>query len=305
MEPGKVVPMKLMTAGEVPRGNFVYQLKWDGVRILSFVSASGVVLQNKQLRIRTSQYPELQKLQKLLVARQAVLDGEIVVPTDGLRTSFQSVIRRDFASNPSVIKSLSHTLPIHYIIFDILQLDGRIITAMPLEERLSLLRRQVHPDGENVTLIEDFTDGPALYIATKEMGMEGIVAKEKTSAYVPGERSSLWQKIKHRMAETFIVLGYTTRDGFVNSLVLGSTNPEEIYQIKGRAGSGLTSEHVRMLTAELPKLRLTLRPPGFPKDAIPVHPYLQVDIEFMEWTEDGVVRAPSIKGFAVRGEQLG
>jgi len=305
VEPGQVVPMKLMTAGEVPRGNFVYQLKWDGVRILSFVSTNGVILQNKQLRIRTAQYPELQKLNTLLKARQAVLDGEIVVPTEGLRTSFQSVIRRDFASNPGVIKSLAQAIPIHYIIFDILQLDGQNITSTPLEERLSLLRRYVQPDGENVTLIEDFPDGPALYAATKEMGMEGIVAKEKTSAYLPGQRTSLWQKIKHRLRQTFIVLGYTTREGFVNSLVLGSATSEGGFQIKGRAGSGLTSEHIQMLTAELPKLHMASRPPGFPKDATPVHPYLLVDIEFMEWTEDGVVRAPSVKGFSVRGEQLG
>lgn len=297
--------MKLMTAGEVPRGNFVYQLKWDGVRILSFVSSSGVILQNKQLRIRTEQYPELQRLPRLIDARQAVLDGEIVVPTEGLRTSFQSVIKRDFTSNPGTIKALSQTLPIHYIVFDILQLDGQTITTTPLEERLSLLRRFVHPDGENVTLIEDFPDGQALYFATKEMGMEGIVAKDKASAYLPGERTKLWQKIKHRLRETFIVLGYTTRGGLVNSLVLGSAETERGSQIKGRAGSGLTAEHIRMLTAELPKLHLVARPLGFPKDATPVHPYLQVDIEFMEWTEDGVVRAPSIKGFSVRGEQLG
>ncbi|KAF0194252.1 MAG: DNA ligase (ATP) [Bacillota bacterium] len=297
--------MKLMTAGEVPRGNFIYQLKWDGVRMLSFVSVSGVILQNKQLRIRTAQYPELQKLPRLLKARQAVLDGEIVVPTEGLRTSFQSVIRRDFASNPSVIKVMSQTLPIHYIIFDILQLDGQTIATTPLEERLSLLRRYVRPDGENVTLIEDFPDGLALYAATKEMGMEGIVAKEKASAYLSGERTSLWQKIKHRLRETFIVLGYTTRDGLVNSLVLGSAEAEGVYLFKGRAGSGLTSEHIHMLTAELPKLHIASRPQGFPKDGTPVHPHLQVDIEFMEWTEDGVVRAPSIKGFSVRGEQSG
>lgn len=302
MKPGEVVPMKLMTAGEVPRGNFVYQLKWDGVRILAFVDSNKVVLQNRQLRLRTAQYPELKALHSHLKARQAVLDGEIVVPAVNARTSFQGVIRRDFATSADAIKGLMQTLPIHYIVFDILMLNEQAVMAEPLEERLRLLRQYVVPDGENVSIIEDFQDGATLFAATKQMSLEGIVAKQLGSMYLPGERTSLWQKVKHRLRQTFAVLGYTTRDGVVNSLVIGSATPEGGYQLSGRAGSGLSSEQVRMLTKELPRLHSGQRLPGFPRGAIPVYPYLHVDVEFMEWTEEGLVRAPSIKGFSGGGE---
>jgi len=301
MQPGKIVPMKLVTAGEVPRGDFVYQLKWDGVRMLAFVSKEGVVLQNRQLRIKTAQYPELQVLTELLQGRHAILDGEIVAPTEGLRTSFQSLIRRDFATNPGVIRELRGSIAIHYVVFDILSLDNSQLVELPLIERASLLRQTLMPNS-TVSLIEDFYDGEALFTATKQMGLEGIVAKDKNSPYLVGERNPVWQKIKHRLAETFKVVGYTTRGSQVNALVLGCSLPTGGYRITGRAGSGLTAEHVRMLTQELPKLRLPINPPGFPREAIAIHPYLEVDIEFMEWTEDGVVRAPSIKGFRIGGE---
>lgn len=305
MHLGSLVPMKLMTAGELPRGDFIYQLKWDGIRMLAFVDAHGVSLQNRKLRIRTDQYPELQRLRKLLGARQAILDGEVVVPAKGLRTSFQSVIRREFTVNPQGVRTLAQELPIHYIVFDMLMLNDQPIVETPLEERLSQLRHTLIPDEGLVSVIEDFSDGAALFAATKKMHLEGIVAKARLSPYKLGERTSLWQKIKHRLRETFTVLGYTLRDGSVNALLLGQARIEGGYSIVGRAGSGLSTEQIRVLTHELPKLRLPQVPSKFPRDVIAVHPHLSVDVEFMEWTEDLVVRAPAIKGFSVGGVQIG
>lgn len=305
MQPGAVVPMKLTAAREVPNGNFIYQLKWDGVRMLSFLNNGNLVLQNRQLKLRTAQYPELDILFGLFRGREAVLDGEIVVLRDELCTCFRSVLRRDSASEPKTVRALRQELPIHYVVFDILSLNGWPLLTRPLEERLELLKEHLSVDASTVSIVESFPHGDSLFAAARQMKLEGIVAKERVSPYLPGERTKLWQKIKHKLKDVFAILGYTTRQGYVNALVLGFPLPEGGYRLAGRAGSGLNSEQVHVLTRELPKLRLPNAPRGFPSDAVPVHPSLQAEVEFMEWTDDLLVRAPAIKGFSVRSEYNG
>ena len=301
--------MKLWSMEKVPQGDYVFQVKWDGVRMLAFVGREGVVLQNRNLALRTKQYPELQVLSHLLHCDASILDGEVVAPRISTQavpaggTSFQALLRRDFATNSSSISTLMQEIPIHYVVFDMLSMDSRSILHLPLEERLELMRQNLSADELNVSLIEDFSDGEALHTATRQSGYEGVVAKEKGSPYLPGQRVPLWQKIKHRLRDSFPVIGYTMRDDRVNSLVIGVKNANHTFRVAGKVGSGLTEYQISLLTIELPNLATTIDYIGFPRDAVPVHPYLMADVEFMEWTDDNVVRAPSLKGFSFGGEE--
>jgi bifunctional non-homologous end joining protein LigD len=300
MKPGEVTPMEMRQCRAVPHGGYVYQVKWDGVRILAFATPDGVILQNRRLRMRTRQYPELQEITALFRGGRAVLDGEVVSPRVDGTTSFQALLRRDFASNAAAIGALSEQVPIRYVVFDILSLHGVSLLNLPLEQRLYKLRETL-PQKGHIAIIEDFRDGDLLYEATRQACMEGIVAKKTDSPYVPGQKVSTWLKVKHRLRDTFVVIGYTIRTGRVNALIIGVKDTEGNIRPVGRVGSGLTEAQIDILSCELPKLRTDCSTAGIMGDSVAVHPVLLAEVEFMEWTEDLMVRAPSLKGFSFGG----
>lgn len=305
MRPGQVTPMLLTSASEIPSGEYIFQRKWDGVRMLSFVARGRVTLQNRRLNLRTEHYPELAVLADALSATAAILDGEVVVLREGGRTSFPAILRREGATNPQAARRLRESLPVHYMVFDMLELDGCSITHLPLEVRSAMLSERLAQHVGIVHIVESCTDGPALYEDTKLTGAEGIVAKAKGSRYFIGQRTFAWQKIKHKLREEFIVVGYTLRAGQVNSLLVATEAEGGGYNLCGRVGSGLTNEHIKLLTQELPRLSLPCAPEGFPRGTTAVQPVLLADVEFMEWTETLKIRAPVIKGFAPRIKAYG
>ncbi len=280
--------------------DFLYQFKWDGVRMLAFLQEDKVKLVNKRGHERTLQYPEMQHLPQMVRARQAVLDGEIVVLKGG-RPSFPTVMRRDQASQARTIEHLQHTLPINYMVFDILEADRELLLDKPLEYRQEQLRQKI-TNNDFLQLVEDFSQGVALFNSVCAMGLEGIVAKRRQSHYIPGKRHRDWLKVKCRLKQNCLIGGYTLRGRVVNSLLLGVYQDNRFLYV-GRAGSGLTSEQQEVLSSGFPPLRRDKSPfenlSHHPAGCYFVEPHLGVRVEFQEWTEEMHFRAPVIKEFAV------
>ena len=275
---------------------FLFQVKWDGIRILAVIDNKTRLI-NKHMRDKTAQYPELQNLGGSLPVSSAVLDGEVVVLKDG-QPSFPSIIRRDKA-NIQNVHYLKALLPVDYMVFDLLYLDGQDLRSKPIEHRLELLQPLI-TNQANLHPVEDFLAGKSLFAAVLNMGMEGIVAKKKGSRYSPGKSHQDWLKVKCRRTQTCLLGGYTLRGKLVNSLLLGVFRDGSLFYV-GRAGSGLTTAQQEILSKQLPPLKINdspfVNPPSGRKGYHYVRPHIGVLIEYLEWTEDLNLRNPVIKGF--------
>jgi DNA ligase D-like protein (predicted ligase) len=280
---------------------FAFQPKWDGVRMLAFLSRGRVRLQNRRLRDRTAAYPELASLPSRVQAEEAILDGEVMVLVRG-RPSFPAVMRREgSASGPPVLRPGDHLL---YAVFDLLHLDGRDLGDHPWRERQEILRSRLE-EGGPLRLTPSTADGPALWEAVVQEGLEGVVAKRILSPYVSG-RSRHWLKVKPRRRGDFVVGGFTRTPEGVGALLCGlypSSLPEQGLWYVGRVGTGFSSPLRRALAERLAGLEVPhppfINPP--PLRSLEVRwtaPLLTVTVDFAEWTEGLKLRAPSFTGFS-------
>ena len=179
-------------------------------------------------------------------------------------------------------------------------------TSLPLTERRERLEQLVVPSGV-VQVSGVFDDGDALYEAAKEQGLEGVMAKKAASRYKEGARGGDWLKIKTHGRQEFVICGWTKgqgrRSGTFGSLVLGVREGKE-YRWVGNVGTGFNDKTIdELLTKLRPLERATsvfAAPPKMPKirkgDVVWVEPKLVCEVEFLEWTHDGHLRAPSFQG---------
>jgi DNA ligase-1 len=203
-------PMLLNKADAVPTGsNYLHQLKIDGIRCLMHYSPSGIKLSSRHLTDMTRQFPEITSLK--LNATDTILDGELcVLDEQSNQPSFEKTMTR-FQASGAKVGQYAKSLPATYFAFDILQLngDGSLIHK-PLTERLKILKEVMVPT-DHLVMLESYEDGQALFGATKNMGLEGIVSKPKDSPYLLGKRA-LWLKNKHFMIDTVEVIGIRKGD---------------------------------------------------------------------------------------------
>lgn len=295
---GIIAPMEVLPADKpFDDPDFVYQVKWDGVRMISYLTHNGLILINRRLHFRTEQYPELQELIRLVKVLPAVLDGEVVVLKNG-KPSFSSVMSRDLTSSPRQISQLKKLMPIHYMVFDILY-ASRDLRNQPLQERQAVLNQVLIP-ADNIHLVEDFDRGSTLMDAVKSQDLEGIVAKRRSSLYISGKKHRDWYKIKYRRVQNCVVGGYTLRGTLINSLLLGVYQDQQLIYV-GRAGTGLKESEWGILTRELPASSISYSPfsnKPFSSRYHFVKPQLVVRVEFAEWTETLTLRSPVITGFS-------
>lgn len=296
-------PIKPMEPKSRPRpfdsDRHIFQVKWDGVRILSFINGREVRLQNRKLRDRTLQYPEMQSLSQQISGREVILDGEMIALKDG-KPSFSRILRRDLAARGT--KERVQEIPVVYMVFDLLYADDRDLTKLPWEERDGMLKKLLTPGG-NVQITESiFGRGIDFYRAVVEEGLEGVVAKERSSPYLIGGKTSLWEKIKPRKDMNCVVGGYIWEGGKIKSLLIGAYQEGNL-RFLGRAGSGLGEKDLEELTKVLPGLRQEespfLPPPKRPKNWYWVRPLLTLKVEYMEFTSEGQLRHPTVKGFLI------
>jgi bifunctional non-homologous end joining protein LigD len=249
---------KPMLAKEVanPFSNkdWIFEIKWDGFRALAYIN-NRVRLMSRNNKDFTGNFPELQELGQL--AKDVVLDGEIVVIKNG-KASFQAIQERGKAVKARDIQNERISSPVEYIVFDILEKDGKPLISLPLTERKRILRDSLR-EGEHVT-ISDFIEGrgEAYFKAAMEKGIEGIMAKRKNSSYQPGVRSSDWLKIKKLKSCDCVIFGFTkgtgARRATFGALILGVYDGK-IPVFVGKVGTGFTERLLKTLAAKFTSLK--------------------------------------------------
>lgn len=282
--------------------NWLFEIKWDGYRAVAFLENGDVRLVSRNHNDLTARFSELRGLAESLQAKNAILDGEVVVLDDQGRPSFSLMQQRTGLRSHGRQTTPRGDLPILYYVFDLIYLDGYDLRKVALDERKRVLRALVR-DSEIVRYSEHFAgNGKALFNVAKEKGLEGIIAKKANSCYEE-RRSREWQKIKITQTVDCVIGGYTDPEGsrqYFGSLMLGLYNEKKQLIHVGNAGTGFNHALLKAISAVLKGIDSSSNPftgPTEPKKAHWVKPTRVAEVKFTEWThetnEGGVkLRAP-------------
>jgi bifunctional non-homologous end joining protein LigD len=303
--PERLVPMMARPSDKLPRPErgWSYEVKWDGVRAIAYVQPGRLRLESRNLNDITDAYPEVRGILTDLGMHEAVLDGEIVAFDDNGRPSFERLQSRMHVTSPSAVRRLTGSTPVVYAIFDVLYLDGHSLMDLPYTERRERLE-QLELGGPAWRVPSVHRDaGKRLLEATASQGLEGVVAKRLDSHYEPGRRTGAWLKIKHVRRQELVIGGWIPGEGRrarrIGALLMGY-HRDGTFVYAGRVGTGFTEKTLNELLGKLEPLRRDTSPfgsaPKLPREAVFVEPSLVAEIEFREWTNEGVLRAPSFKG---------
>ena len=280
--------------------------KWDGMRAVAHVSAGGgLVLRSRTGRDVTAAYPELAELPRLLDGRRAVLDGEIVAMDPAGRTDFGRLQQRIGLTNAGDIDRIRRRIPVAYLIFDILRLDGIPRIDLPLDDRRRLLE-SLHIAGTFCLVPPQLTGDPATVLAqTKADGWEGLIAKKADSRYQPGARSPAWIKLKNEHTLLAAVIGWQPGQGrrtdTIGSLLLAvPTDDHTGWRYIGKVGTGFTDRTLTELTATLTPLQQPTPAAPVPRPdartARWVTPTIVGEVAYTEFTHLGTLRQPRWRG---------
>lgn len=297
--PERIEPMAARTGGlPVDDVAFAYEVKWDGIRAVARLDRGHFDLTGRNGTDYTLRYPELRPLGRALGATRAIVDGEIVAFDDSGRPSFERLQSRMHLSGKTAIERRARELPVSYVIFDLLWLDGHLTTSLAYRDRRRLLD-ELDVNGPSWrTPAAHAGDGAALLAATREQGLEGIVAKRIDSAYEPGRRAGAWIKVKNVLRQEVVIGGWSPGEGgraaTLGAICVGVHDGDGKLRYAGKVGSGFTGETLDLVTRELAALRrdsspFTGRQP--PRGTVFVEPELVAEVEFREWTRTGTLRA--------------
>lgn len=303
--PPAIEPMLATPGGEpFDSKDWLFDVKWDGVRALAAIDRGTLRLTTRRGNDVTSQYPELEELASRLSARNGLIDGEIIALDEGVRPSFERLQQRSSTPQPS--SHLLSTTPVHYIAFDLLWLDGRSLMDEPLVERLALLKRLLVPSDHVQMSTPVENKGRAFFEQAKKLGLEGVIAKKKSSGYKPGRRTPDWIKIKAVKRQDCVIVGWTpgrgSRGATLGALVLGVyRGPTLTYA--GHVGTGFTENMLKEMLKTLEPLEIDQPPieppPTREVDLRRVHwvrPELVCEVEYLEFTKQGRLRGVSYEG---------
>jgi bifunctional non-homologous end joining protein LigD len=307
--PEHLVPM-LASPGKVPQrpSEWGFEVKWDGIRAITYWRPGRMRVESRNLNDITSRYPELRALGETLGAHEVVLDGEIVAFGEDGKPSFERLQRRMHVGSDGTVRRLAREMPVTYMLFDLLYLDGELTAGLPYSQRRERLAALSLNGGAWQTPAHHVGEGRELLAATAELRLEGVIAKRLRSPYRPGERSTAWLKIKNVNRQELVIGGWLpgkgARGGRLGALVVGyyedPGDPDSL-RYAGRVGTGFDDAELRRLSDELASRRRRTSPfasrgAAPPREARFVEPELVAEVEFSEWTRDGVLRQPSYKG---------
>ena len=286
-----------------PEGElWLHETKFDGYRLLGFVSNSTARIRTRNGKDWTESFPSLTAALQKLSAKSAVLDMEAVVVDAEGKSSFQAL--------QSALGSAGEPRKIMGYVFDLLQLDGEDVTKLPLIERKEKLRGLLKRSNRQMTLRYSdhiLGDGSKVFTRACEAGLEGIVSKRGDASYVAGRQNS-WLKTKCVQRQEFIILGFSgarTGDRALGALYLGYRKDDAI-RYAGKVGTGFSMQGAREL-AELFKKLATEKPTMTRAETKGmtaaewrsihwIKPILLCEVAFTEWTQDGRIRHPSFQG---------
>jgi bifunctional non-homologous end joining protein LigD len=305
--PERIEPMKA-TLSKLPKKDedYGYEVKWDGVRAIAYCEPGTVRLESRNLRDVTAQYPEIGRLARELGGREVVLDGEIVTFDKSGRPSFQRLQRRMHVASEAEVRRRARETPVVYMVFDVLFQEGRDLMGLAYEERRELLEELELEGPAWQTPAYHRGDGAGLLAASREQGLEGVIAKRLGSRYVPGRRSRDWLKVKNVRSQEVVIGGWLPgkgrREGEIGALLVGYYERDDDgarLRYAGKVGTGFDAADLGLLAERLAPLRRKTSPfegrqPQ--KGAVFVAPRLVAEAEFTEWTAAGTLRHPSYKG---------
>ncbi|WP_342023199.1 ATP-dependent DNA ligase [Arthrobacter citreus] len=284
-----------------------FEMKWDGVRAIVDVTPEGTRLISRNGNDMTAAYPELQELGRYLNGERAVLDGEIIAVNKAGRPDFGLLQPRMHLTKKRDIDAAAARTPVHLMLFDLLWLDGNSLLELPYTQRREILQQAVEPAGEDGHVQVP----PALEMSmdeavdsSRELGLEGVMAKRLDSTYSPGRRSKSWIKLKNSFTQEVVIVGWRpgkgNRASKIGSLLVAVPDGHDLAYI-GRVGSGLSERDLALVGGKLKKLaRKTAPLDGVPgadaSDAQWVRPVLVGEVTYSERTGTGKLRHPAWRG---------
>jgi bifunctional non-homologous end joining protein LigD len=310
--PASLVPLSPMlatVADELPNGEeWTFEPKYDGIRILAFVSDGPVSLLSRNGNAKTEQFPEIAAaLAEVSRARRKpfVVDGELVAMDGDLPARFQQLQNRMHVTDRVAIAARRGDTPVAYVMFDVL-LDGdeALIHEAQHVRRAHLLQLLI-PPVPHVLRVSDSLSGDAktLLEEARARGWEGVIAKRKDAPYEPGRRSRAWLKLKVEQRQEFVVGGYTEPRNsrqHLGAILLGYYDDAGQLVYAGHTGGGfsratLTDMYRRLKTLER-KSSPFVKQPRTNERAHWVRPRVVVEVKFNEWTAEGKLRQPIFVG---------
>ena len=307
-KPRFVEPMKAKLVAKPPAtGDWIYELKFDGIRLIVIKAREKVSLLSRNQNDLTGRFAEITKAVKSLLADECVLDGEVVALDEDGRSSFQLLQAREMEARKT---------PVYFYAFDLLQLDGKSLIGLPLEARKNMLEKLCASSSDPIRYSGAIGNDPKrLLEEVKRRGLEGIIGKQPHSVYEPGRRSGAWIKLKCVSEQEFVVGGYTPPQGarkHFGAILVGYYKNKKLV-FAGKVGTGFTSKSLAALHkkfraeqrndcpfVDLPSkqngqwvLGIT---PSMMKKMHWINPKFVVEIKFAEWTRDGKLRAPVFFG---------
>jgi bifunctional non-homologous end joining protein LigD len=311
--PDHLKPM-LARPGALPPDDakWAFEIKWDGVRALVYSEPGRIRFESRNGNDVTSSYPELKAMNRALSSHRAILDGEIVAFDEHGRPSFGRLQSRMHVGSESAARRRAKDVPVAFVAFDLLWLDGHPLLDEPYAQRRARLRELAleGPSWRTPDHVEG--DGAAVLAASVENGLEGVVAKRLDSPYEPGRRSACWLKVKNVRREDVVVGGWVPgtgrRDDRIGALLVG-VEQDGALRYAGRVGTGFTEAELDRLAKLLERREDSPFADGDagaakpPKGSVFVHPTRVAEVEFTEWTSDGMLRHPSYKGLREEAPQ--
>lgn len=268
----------LPSPGRLPEAaGWMFEAKWDGIRVIGGCVDGQFRLESRRGRDIAAKFPELATV---TTVGEVVLDGELLVLTDGLHSDFHAAVTRSVATRG--IDRRAQLRPATVMTFDVLYRDGEDLRRLPFVQRRAILEDLPLPARWVVPPISD--NGPAMVAASAAQGLEGVVAKRLDSRYI-GKRSRAWVKVRHTPTIDAVVVGWTERDRGTISLLLAEATSD------GLAYIGQCPAPKKLLDALKP-LHTAARPAGVPsrRGVHWVRPVLPVEVESASRTPSGHLR---------------
>ncbi len=307
-KPQFIEPMKARLVDEPPKhGDWLYELKFDGIRAMAIKNDRKVSLISRNGNKLDARFPEIVEAVKNQPVREYVIDGEVVALDEDGRSSFQLLQGLEMEGRKA---------PLRFYVFDLLQLDGKSLLGLPLEQRKQVLAKICENVGDPIRYSGEISgDVKSLLAEVKRRGLEGLIGKQRNSVYEPGRRSGTWIKLKCVNEQEFVIGGYTPPAGsrkYFGAILVGYYEIGKL-RFAGKVGSGFTEKSLSMLHKKFreeehddcPFVDLPSKQggewvqgitPSMMKKMHWVNPKFVAEIKFAEWTRDQKLRQPVFLG---------
>jgi bifunctional non-homologous end joining protein LigD len=315
--PDFIPPMSAtLTDSAFDNDGWLFEIKWDGYRVEAVVRDGKARIWTRRRIDAATYFPDLAGRADWIEADEAIVDGEVVALDPEGRPDFsllqdrtglrglEQATRRRSPDAPRLTSEERAAIPLAYMAFDLLHLDGRSLLDVPLEDRKRVLRRILRPHHMVRYASHVVGDGTTFKEIAADRGLEGVMAKRRDSPYLPGRRTRDWLKIKLRGEQELVVVGWLPGRGTHKDLgsLIVAVNEDGKLRHAGQVGSGIDAKTRRALLDAMDSIRREKSPldpvPRLPQ-ARWVEPRIVIRAEFTEWTSDKLLRQPAFKGVEV------